>query len=201
MEIGVPYSAGCTRALQCIAHVHVLVALDAATPPLRNPWRWRLLDVAGWMLSHAIYSMVRMLLHWIGALRTNGISRRVRSHEPIRSAKGTCAVVRPMRQRRKASPATFRSRQTSAAQAQPRASSKGRRNATCSSGRVQDASPDFLLNQSVPASVGPAICMVVRTLCVRACVHACVSRLVNPSVHRSRRPRCVRPLRQAAGVC
>ena len=57
--VRVPYSVGRTRALRCIAHVHVLVALDAAAPPLRSPWRWRLLDVAGWMLPHAIGSMVR----------------------------------------------------------------------------------------------------------------------------------------------
>ena len=55
---------GRTRALRCIAHVHVLVALDAAAPPLRNHGvgaSWTLLGGCSRMLFG---SMVRHVVAW-----------------------------------------------------------------------------------------------------------------------------------------
>ena len=59
-----PYSVGRTRALRCIAHVHVTCCIGRGRSTPAEPWRWRLLDVAGWMLPHAIYSMVRHVVAW-----------------------------------------------------------------------------------------------------------------------------------------
>jgi hypothetical protein len=167
------YSVGRTRALRCIAHVHVLVALDAAAPPLRNHGvgaSWTLLGGCSRML---LVAWCGMLLHGIGALRTNGISRRVRSPGPIRSAKGTwrCSPPHCVNATGKASPAvdiSFKAKQHSCPKHNHRPLRCADSNATCSSGRVQDASPDFLLNQYLHPSGPPSAWLCARRACVRA---------------------------------
>ena len=119
---------------------------------------------------------------------------------PFDLQKARGAVVRPIASTlpvRHPQLSTFRSRQNSTAR--PKHNHRPLRcadsNATCSSGRVQDASPDFLLNQYLHPSGPPSAWLCARRACGRACVRAggraraaCVS---EPSVHRPRRPRCV----------
>ena len=133
-----------------------------------------------WVDAPACYLVAwcGMLLHGIGALRTNGISRRVRSPGPIRSAKGTwrCSPPHCVNATGKASPAvdiSFKAKQHSCPKHNHRPLRCADSNATCSSGRVQDASPDFLLNQYLHPSGPPSAWLCARRACVRACVRTC----------------------------
>jgi hypothetical protein len=133
-----------------------------------------------WVDAPACYLVAwcGMLLHGIGALRTNGISRRVRSPGPIRSAKGTwrCSPPHCVNATGKASPAvdiSFKAKQHSCPKHNHRPLRCADSNATCSSGRVQDASPDFLLNQYLHGRAH-----------VRAGVRARAACVSEPSVHR-----------------
>ena len=136
-----------------------------------------------WVDAPACYLVAwcGMLLHGIGALRTNGISRRVRSPGPIRSAKGTwrCSPPHCVNATGKASPAvdiSFKAKQHSTAEAQPQASSVCRQQRHLLIG-PRPRRLARLLVEPVSASAGPTICMVVHTPCVRACGRACLSRL------------------------
>ena len=116
--------------------------------------------------------------------------------DPFDLQKARGAVVRPIASTlpvKHPQLSTFRSRQNSTAR--PKHNHRPLRcadsNATCSSGRVQDASPDFLLNQYLHPSGPPSAWLCARRACVRACGRARAACVSEPSVHRSRRPRCV----------
>ena len=118
--VHMPYSVGRTRALRCIVHVHVLVALDAAAPPLRNHGvgaSWTLLGGCSRML---LVALVRHVVNNIGSVRCAPMAFPVVFGHPdpfdLQKARG--AVVRPIASMlpvKHPQLSTFRSRQNSTA--------------------------------------------------------------------------------------